>query len=454
MNPQEFVKGIQRSLRNELTPTAYTESVYKRWFQQLQKADAVLHQSQDTFIQMTMPEIKVAELPQPVFFKDHDSVTFLPKHIMEFMTNTKNATHWLKYSSGDRGIGGRMIHVHIVHYQRHAKDLIHDDASDRSNPRATNEESKGVELRWLKKYREYVYKIFAWFHFIAPYVKNFNTHGKMDKCECSKELNVYLYMTPFKKEFPARSSEVIGPTNSNTGFTTSCTANLSKNGGMNRTEIVIYRHEEFFKVLMHETMHNLELDFGHDAAYVSVKHLFPGIHHDIILSETYAETWARLLNVAFYCYYDVFGGAGSYSAYRVSVERCLLAERVFSLYQANRALQHMGLNLRQFLSDTSPDYKSLVLEKYDEDTNVFAYYVLAGLIMFEADLFMKWCKDTNKASLICANSGNAGTAALLVFTELIVAGSSSARRRRDAGLTTVTKIEKVAGTRTSRMTLW
>ena len=418
------------------TPAAYTESVYMRWFKQLQKADAVLKRSTSAFMKMTMPEIKVAELPEPECFKNgYDRLGFLPNHIMEFMLDTKNATHWLKYSSPLAGIGGRTIHVHIVHYQHHMGEIIKDESM--------NDQTQGVNMRWLKRYRAYVYKIFAWFHLIAPYVRNRD-------CECSKELNVYLYMTPLKKEFPAKSSTVLGPTHSNTGFTTSCTANLSKNGGKTRTEIVIYRHEEFFKVLLHETMHNLDLDFGHGAGDVSVDKVFPGIHHPIILSETYVETWARLLNVAFYCYYDIYGSSGSYGSYRTAVRRCLNAERAFSLYQAQRVLNHMGLSLQQLLSTYSDsDNKSLVSKLYNEDTNVFAYYILTGLILFEADLFVQLCKDTNHASLICANSGRSGTAALLIFIEMIL--------KENAGLEQAIKAVSITidtAATTARMTLW
>jgi len=421
------------------TPAAYTESVYMRWFKQLQKADAVLKRSPSAFMKMTTPEIKVFELPGPECFKDgRDRLGFLPKHIMEFMLDTENATHWLKYSSPL--IGGRTIHVHIVHYQRHIGEIIKDE---NTNDQA---QTQGVDMRWLKRYRAYVYKIFAWFHLIAPYVRNRD-------CECSKELNVYLYMTPFKKEFPARSSSVLGPTHSNTGFTTSCTANFSKNGGKTRTEIVIYRHEEFFKVLLHETMHNLDLDFGHGAGDVSVDKVFPGIHHPIILSETYVETWARLLNVAFYCYYDIYDSSGSYGSYQTAVRRCLNAERAFSLYQSQRVLKHMGLSLQQLLS-TYSDTKSLVSKLYDEETNVFAYYILTGLIMFEADLFVRWCKDTNQASLICANSGRNGTAALLIFIEMILKENADLEQAIEAVSISIDAEHKSEVATTARMTLW
>ena len=449
---QQFIQAFQRHKKPmNLEPSAYTESVYKRWFQQLQKADKVFHKSQDTLIKMTMPEIVVGKLPEPMFFKDRSNdLTFLPKHIMKFMRDPNKATHWLLYSTV---AGGRTIRIHIVHYQAHAHELKQHDDSDEDNTEAaggshTTSESRGIPLYWLKKYRQHVYKAFAWFQFIAPYTKD---------CDCSKELDVYLFFTPFKKNLPDAPSSTVGPQHSNTGFTTSCTANLSKNGSS--TEIIIYRYEEFFKVLLHETMHNLDLDFGHMANDVTVDHLFPGIKHDIILSETYAETWARLLNVAFYSYYNILGGRGDYKKYQHAVQRCLATERAFSMYQATNVLAHMGLTLQQILS-TDADSKSLVLKKYSEDTNVFAFYILSGRTMLEADLFIQWCKDTNKNNLIQANSGTAGSDSLLILIELIVTSSSTSSSLSDA-IDIITKMKREIRTtddentaKSSRMTIW
>lgn len=63
--------------------------------------------------------------------------------------------------------------------------------------------------------------------------------------------HLYLFNT-VQKELPENKSEVIGPVNANTGYTYRCEKN---------NEIVIYRQEEWFKVLMHETMHTFGNDF-------------------------------------------------------------------------------------------------------------------------------------------------------------------------------------------------
>ena len=80
--------------------------------------------------------------------------------------------------------------------------------------------------------------------------------------------------------------------------------------------------------------------------------------------------------------------------------------------------------------------------------------------MLEADLFLQWCKDTNKHNLICANSGNAGAGALLILIELIVESSSTSSSLSDA-IDIITKMKREIGSiadentnKSSRMTIW
>ncbi len=429
----------------------YTEAVYKRWFQQLQRADASFRKSKHSFIKMTMPEIKQHELPTPTCLKNREDLDFLPKNIMEFMTDPANASHWLLYTAK---VAGRTINVHIVHYPTNDNgdaSINHADADADADAHAdadadADSVTKGLSQFWIKKYRSHVYKIFAWFHFLNPYIK---------ECDCSKELSVYLYFTPFKKVLPVDSSVAIGATHSNTGFTTSCTANLSNRGGKTHTEILIYRYEEFFKVLIHESLHNLDLDFGYAAPDTSFKTVFPGITDEIILSETYVETWARVLNVAFYCYYDVFGSSGTYHKYKLAVQRCLSSERAFSFYQAVVVLDHMGLLFKDILNHDSTSV-SLVSKRYREKTNVFAYYVLTGIIMLNIDTFLNWCNDVNKHNLICANSGKAGSDALRIFIEMLATSPStrSAIIQASEIMKEVKKSFSASSPASSRMTLW
>lgn len=365
-------------------------SVYGNWYRQLREADAFMHsRARPQLLSAIIPTITLtngnrSSLPRPAMI-ENEHAPFMTKEITDYIQKT-NVTHCLKYAA--KNIRGRNVNVHIMHCGGNS-------AGKSNGATDANDVRRGISLRCIARYKSYVYKIYAWFYFIQPYVAEDRT--------CSKTIDLYFYFTPFKKRLPQTAGHTLGPANANTGFTHSCVSN-PKPGGKTRTEIIIFRHEEWFKVLLHETLHNLNLDLGHAAT--SLRDIFPGIRHDILLSEAYVETWARLLNLAFYTFYDIYGGNGTASEYNTAIGRCLYSERVFSLFQADKTLKYMGLSLLDVL-DTDRAAASAVAGKYRENTNIFAYYVLAGMMVFAADTFVEWCVQTNEFSLIqtCATSG-------------------------------------------------
>lgn len=380
------IKTHSGSSGRDMMMSTNLKSMYRNWFQQLREADAFLHAS-PLFISAIVPDIMPTRgnrsaLPRPDMI-ERDKMPFMTKEITDYLQKTE-VTHWLKYSASN--IRGRSVIVHILHCGG----------------------GGSVSLNQLKTYRSYVYKIYAWFHFIHPYQQsqsNKSTASDNDN-ECSKEINLYFYFTPFKKLLPPAPGKTLGPAHANTGFTYPCGLNPGP-GGKKNTEIIIFRHEEWFKVLMHETFHNLELDFNTGSG-TSLRDVFPGIRHNVLMSEAYVESWARILNVAFYAFYDIYGGNGTAAQYNAAVARCLPVERAFSLFQAIKTLNYMGLS---FSDIVNPDaaVSSAAARKYAEDTNIFAYYILAGMLVFNADEFLQWCISKNAISLMQATHGDRGT---------------------------------------------
>ena len=433
--PAKFIHQIKaagmdhRNNNNNNNNNRYVTSLYRIWYRQLRETDAVLH-SRPAFLSAIVPTITPtngdrSKLPHPAMI-ENSRTPFMAKEITDYIQKT-NVTHWLKYSA--KNIHGRTVNVHIMHC-----------GGDRN--------VTTVPLPTLNRYKAHVYKIYAWFHFIHPYVAQDN--------DCSKTINLYFYFTPFKKLLPRTAGQTLGQVNANTGFTYSCGSNPFS-GGKKSTEIIIFRHQEWFKVLLHETLHNLELDFNTHAA-TSLRDIFPGIRHGILLSEAYVETWARLLNAAFYVFYDIYGGNGTVTEYNVAIQRCLSAERLFSLFQADKTLNYMGLSLSE-LMESDPERGTSFAKKYSENTNIFAYYILAGMMVFAADEFIEWCFKTNKFSLIQATAG-AGAGAgdgPAEFKKLI--GHLSKTERMKSAIMEVSKMElrekdNSDDDLTMRMTLW
>ena len=236
-------------------------------------------------------------------------------------------------------------------------------------------------------YKTYAHRVFIWLHMVSL------------KSKCVESLDIYIYLTPFKKELPENKSEVIGPVNANTGYTYRCEK---------KNEIVIYREEEWFKVLIHETMHTFGNDFDtgitgddHDTTttmtttYMKTLFSLPqGV--SIRLSETYSEIWARIMNVAFQTYFKNPPSLESRNAkqFKKNFEFYLHLEGVFSLYQCIKILDFMGVNYQLLVSD-SEHSKKMMRSFYRENTHVFAYYVLTSILLNNCDDFLSWCMKKN-----------------------------------------------------------
>ena len=96
-----------------------------------------------------------------------------------------------------------------------------------------------ITKKIIKKYTNFVFLMTIWLHVISTY----------SSYECSQKLNIYIYLSSSLKQLPT-SNIILNKEHANTAFTRLC------------SEIIIYRQEEWFKVFIHETIHNFNLDFS------------------------------------------------------------------------------------------------------------------------------------------------------------------------------------------------
>ena len=224
------------------------------------------------------------------------------------------------------------------------------------------------ELINLDNIRNYIKLIIIWFVFIVNYSNK----------ECYRTISIILYLTDFKKRLPDSTIHVLEPFNVNTGYTTRC----------NLGNITIYRKEEWFKVLIHESMHYLGLDFGVENHNLDA--IFP-IDTEISLAEAYVEFWARIFNIYFASFNLTIGK--SYDEFKMLSLYFMDVEKKFSLNQCNKVLKFMGLSYNDLIGK-----KAIHLMKrklYKERTNVFSYYILTCILMNDPVKFVTWCKNNN-----------------------------------------------------------
>ena len=212
--------------------------------------------------------------------------------------------------------------------------------------------------------------------------------------ECSKSLNIFIYLTDFKRIIPDNNYTILGSYNVNGGFTTTCDKN---------SEIVVYRKEEWFKVLIHEAFHNLGLDFSKmntNQFHSKIKQIFP-INSKFNIFESYCEFWARILNSAF-CSYNVIDNKNDKDAFKTFLDFFIQIERLFSLFQCNKILKFLGISY-QNLYETDNGSHIARENLYKEKTNVFAYYIVTAFLLDNYVNVINWC---NKNNLSCFKFNN------------------------------------------------
>lgn len=213
---------------------------------------------------------------------------------------------------------------------------------------------------------EYVKYMYYWL-FIATSLCN---------KKCSSTMNIYIFATSLMKELPEDSS-VLSHNNCNTAFTTSCNIH---------TDLHVFRKEEWFKVFIHETFHNLGLDFsGIDNISNSILQKVFAVNSDIRAYESYTEIFAELIMVLMYCSEKTNAQEELIKMWKEEMK----LEQQFSLFQAGKILKHYNLNYTDLIKKQNSTIK------YAENTQVFSYYILKLIIIYHINDFLEWCISHN-----------------------------------------------------------
>ena len=224
----------------------------------------------------------------------------------------------------------------------------------------------------VKTYNKYFQFLLVWLYIINEF--------SLEKC--ASELKVYIYHTTLLKQLPNTNNIVLDEVNVNTAFTRTCPVN---------SEIIIFRKEEWFKVFIHETMHNFGLDFSdlnNNDCNKKMLSLF-NVKSDVNLYEAYTEFWARTINVIFCS----FVSSKSFQIFEKTFENLMNIEIGYSCFQMIKVLKHMKLDYVSLLS--KPEAKNL----YKERTSVLSYYIITFVLIYNYQDFLLWCETNNSEIL-------------------------------------------------------
>ena len=236
---------------------------------------------------------------------------------------------------------------------------------------------KKSEVNNLKKAKNRIKKALRILRFLLFYV---GTSNKV------KKITINLYLTNIKKTLPKNQIKILNEENCNSALTYAC----AEEG-----EVLVFREEEWKKVLIHELFHSLCLDFS-GISYLLLKDKMKDllkVNSDYEISEAYAEYWATILNSCFISF-DILDDKEDYEQFGLYSEFCIQFERIFSMFQLVKVLDYMGLRYKDLVSDGRMA-KSLKNILYKEDTNVLAYYIIKAVLLCDYDKFLFWCEKYN-----------------------------------------------------------
>lgn len=179
-----------------------------------------------------------------------------------------------------------------------------------------------------------------------------------------KKITVILFDCDVKKNIC--DDDIFKKVNVNSGYTM-----------FSEPLIVIYRTEEYKKLVIHELIHI----FGIDKNFKSEKYTREALHYINIEnhdtqnnpSELYTETLANILNIV--SKEAIINGTED------SVIRLLFFERAFSIIQFVKILNHSNIKMIEEL------YNKKSGKKIKQRINVLYYYILRSVIMFDLTLF-------------------------------------------------------------------
>jgi hypothetical protein len=226
----------------------------------------------------------------------------------------------------------------------------------------------------VKNINKYFSMIILWLHVVTKYSSN----------SCSAyPLIIHIMLSDMKKVLPTHACSdncYIKNTSVNTGYSMSC------------RHIVIYRKEEWFKVFIHETIHNFNLDFS-PFPYEKedqIKAIFGITNTSMLvkLFEAYTESWARMIH-AMLVAYDT---TKTNTDYIRQTHRNIQLEQINAYFQTAKIMKFTGLN--HTLDRTMSNFGD-----YTEDTSNLSYYFIVSMLYNDLQEYISWCYSHNKNTL-------------------------------------------------------
>lgn len=203
-------------------------------------------------------------------------------------------------------------------------------------------------------------------------------------CSNNKNILIKFWDTDLKKYFNDKC-ETIGSSQVNTAVT-----KFYDNFSIN-----IWRREELLKVILHELMHHLNLDFYSYPSFIN-QYLYRNLNispeHDIKIYEAYVETWATILHLIYFTKFSNINKDLNLD-FKNFIEDYWNIEKNFMCFQVAKILNHF--NFRKINDFFNPNWNFIKKYKchYKESSSIISYYIIKTSFFVNIDKFIDFCNN-------------------------------------------------------------
>ena len=206
------------------------------------------------------------------------------------------------------------------------------------------------------------------------------------------DLFFLVIFLPLKKKIPHKKKNILTSTEINSGF---CVSNYLNNEKF----IIVYRKEEWDKVLIHEILHFLEIDSTENIRMHDFKNSFNNkndtnhihlcLNNDkLLINESTTDFWAIIIWTFMITYLKNFS---KYEFYNEHL-KLLRLQIIFTYYQIKKINSFFKIdNFNDIFIDLKNNNKNnnKCINNINEMTNVFCYFHIKGCLFSNFEQFIK-----------------------------------------------------------------
>lgn len=277
-------------------------------------------------------------------------------------------------------------------------------------------EKDAISKQLVEKYDNKVYDILKIIHLIII-LSNNNLINKKNFEICSRDgLNIFIFLTPFLREININSNDILGATNANGGFCYGCN---------NEGNIIVYRSQEYFKVLIHELIHNFGIDsyifdFKKEIYKTNSKEnkLYKNFINnfnlsreindgtfDIGIQESIVEFWAKFLNNSLFSFNYILKNlthTDNINNIPLNIKNSGQFNKIYKIYISiftsvfELEILHNTLQCVKILKKNKLNYLNILstqdekINNYKEETHIFSYFIIQTILLYNYKNFINF----------------------------------------------------------------